>query len=406
MSCTFQSPIKEFIHFSLLIQLDMLTDKFLRLQSIFFRLLGLELLHDQDVRRRYPWRTICCILSVATFLPLTIGFGLQNIQNVEHLTDTLCSVLVDLLALCKIGVFLWLYEEFRFLIQKFHSILEREAKLADCEVIINKENRRDQFVTALYCYCFMTAGLSACLMSPLSMLISYYRTDQLQPDLPFPSVYPWDNTHVSNYIISYLWNVSAAVGVALPTVCVDTLFCSLTHNLCALFKIARYKMLHFGGRSPEETRENLVHIFQLYEECLELGHSLNGYFRPLIFAQFVAASLHLCVLSYQLSANILQPAMLFYAAFTAAIISQVSIYCFCGSMVNTESQLFGQAIYESNWLPLLQENCQLQRSLMIAMMRARRGCPIDGYFFEANRQTLVMIVRTALSYVTLLRSLA
>jgi len=102
----------------------MLTDKFLRLQSALFRLLGLELLHEQDVGHRYPWRSICCILSVATFMPLTIAFGLQNVQNVEQLTDSLCSVLVDLLALCKIGLFLWLYKDFKFLIGQFYCVLQ------------------------------------------------------------------------------------------------------------------------------------------------------------------------------------------------------------------------------------------------------------------------------------------
>ncbi|EDV53333.2 uncharacterized protein Dere_GG11597 [Drosophila erecta] len=369
----------------------MLTDKFLRLQSAFFRLLGLELLHEQDAGHRYPWRSICCILSVASFLPLTIGFGLQNIQNVEQLTDSLCSVLVDLLALYKIGVFLWLYKDFRFLIRKFYCVLQMETHCPVGEMIVSRESRRDQFVSAIYAYCFISTGLSACLMSPLAMLISYQRTGELQPDFPFPSVYPWDNMKPTNYLISYVWNVSAALGVALPTVCVDTLFCSLSHNLCALFQIARHQMLHFEGRNAKETRENLKHVFQLYELCLDLGNSLNEYFRPLIFAQFVAASLHLCVLCYQLSANILQPALLFYAAFTAAIVGQVSIYCFCGSSVHSECQLFGQAIYESSWPQLLEENLQLVSSLKIAMMRSSLGCPIDGYFFEANRETLIRV---------------
>lgn len=186
--------------------------------------------------------------------------------------------------------------------------------------------------------------------------------------------------------------------MALATVCVDTLFCSLTHNLCALFEIAQHKMLHFEGESQKETSENLVHIFQLYEECLDLGQSLNGYFRPLIFAQFVAASLHLCVLCYQLSANLMQPAMLFYAAFTTAILGQVSIYCLCGSSVNEECQRFDEAIYESNWLSLLEENPEVVRSLRMAMMRARRGCLFNGYFFEANRQTLVTVVDSDIDY--------
>ncbi|XP_017092723.2 putative odorant receptor 98b [Drosophila bipectinata] len=384
----------------------MAKDNFLRLQSIYFRLLGLELRQDKEVSHRYPLRIIFCFFSVATFLPLTIAFGISKIQNVDHLTDALCSVLVDSLTICKIGFLLWLYADCRHLVISFQCKLRREQQYSDREAILLSYNKRDQFFSGLYCLCFLLAGVSACLIPLLSIFITHLRTGELQPGLPFPSVYPWDNKRPFNYLVSYLWNVSAAVGVALPTVCVDTLFCSLTHNLSALFEIAQLKLMNFRGRSLGETREKLVHAFQLYGECLELGQSLNGYFRPLIFAQFVAASLHLCVLCFQLSANLMQPAMLFYASFTIAILGQVSIYCFCGSSVKERSQQFAHALYESPWLQLLEDDIKLARSLPFAMMRAQRGCRIDGFFFEANRQTLILIVRSAISYVALLRSLA
>ncbi|KAH8250382.1 hypothetical protein KR026_011769, partial [Drosophila bipectinata] len=379
-------------------------DNFLRLQSIYFRLLGLELRQDKEVSHRYPLRIIFCFFSVATFLPLTIAFGISNIQNVDHLTDALCSVLVDSLTICKIGFLLWLYTDCRQLVMSFYCKLQRGR---DCEAILLAYNKRDQFFSGLYCLCFLLAGVSACLIPLLSIFIIHLRTGELQPELPFPSVYPWDNKRPLNYLVSYLWNVSAAVGVALPTVCVDTLFCSLTHNLSALFEIAQLKLMNFRGRSLGETREKLVHAFQLYGECLELGQSLNGYFRPLIFAQFVAASLHLCVLCFQLSANLMQPAMLFYASFTIAILGQVSIYCFCGTSVKEGSQQYVQAIYESPWLQLLEDDIKLARSLPFAMMRAQRGCRIDGYFFEANRQTLILVgVERHINYIIYLLKIA
>ncbi|XP_001358429.3 putative odorant receptor 98b [Drosophila pseudoobscura] len=384
----------------------MLTEKFLRLQSFYFRLLGLELLDQQEVQSvKDKRRSICCILAVATFLPLSIAFGLNNIHNMDKLTDTLCSVLVDLLALCKIGIFLGLYKDFRRLIQRFHDMLERESHSEVAAKIVARQNDRDQFISSLYTICFLVAGGSACLMSPLHMIVRFWRTAEMEPDYPFPSVYPWDNRRFHNYLFSYLWNVFAALGVALATICVDTLFSSLTHNLCGLFEICRHKMLTFKRRRPVETQQNLRHIFQLYGECLELGSSLNGFFRLIIFAQFIAASLHLCVLCYQLSSNLMQPGMLFYAAFMAAILGQVAIYCHGGACVQAESQLFAQAIYESDWLPLLLDGrLDVGRSLQIGMVRAQRGCRLDGYFFEANRKTFDLIVRTAMSYVALLRS--
>ncbi|KAH8294917.1 hypothetical protein KR018_004291 [Drosophila ironensis] len=386
----------------------MLTAKFLYLQSFYFRLMGLELLRDQDPNQRCPGRTIWCLLSVASFLPMTVAYGLRNLKNVEQLTDALCSFLVDLLALCKIAFLLWLHKDFRQLVQRVRNNLQRgkltilfisitivsvfiESRHSMCEAIILCFNKRDQFISSLYYNCFVIAGFSACLMSIVSVLICYRHSGIFEPDLPFPSSYPWNNRRPLNYLISYLWSLSAAVGVVLPTVSVDTFFSSLAHNLSALFEIAQLKMLRSDGTSSSETRENLVHVFQLYQECLDLGKTLRGFFRPLIFAQFMAASLHLCVLGYQLSANFLQPSMLFYAAFTAAILGQVSIYCFCGSSVDEASQRFMLAIYESQWLHLLPEDLKLARSLQIAMLRARRGCPIDGYFFEANRQTLITV---------------
>ncbi|SPP80280.1 putative odorant receptor 98b [Drosophila guanche] len=380
----------------------MLTAKFLRLQSFFFRLLGLQLLEEQKQHRS---RSICCLLSIVTFLPLSIAFGLRNIHNMDRLTETLCSVLVDLLALCKIGCCLGRYEQTRRLIRSLHEMLEREHHWEPAAAIISRQNERDQFISSLYTLCFLVAGFSACLMSPLNMIIDYWRTGQLQPDYPFPSVYPWDNRQLHNYLFSYLWNVCAALGVALSTICVDTLFCSLTHNLCAVFEICRHKMKSLRGSAAADSQRKLRHIFHLYGDCLDFGSSLNRLFRPLIFAQFIAASLHLCVLCYQLSTKLLQPGVLFYAAFMASMLCQLAIYCHGGSCVQTESQLFAQAIYDSDWLELLLAGYPaVGRSLQIAMTRAQRGSRIDGYFFEANRKTFVLIVRTAISYVTLLRS--
>ncbi|XP_046865350.1 putative odorant receptor 98b [Drosophila willistoni] len=382
----------------------MLTDEFLSLQAVYFRLLGFDILKaDGNCGKPYLRRTICSIFSVITFLPLTIAFGLHNIHNLDKLTDSLCSVLVDLLALYKIGLIIYLYKDFQQLIERFRHVLERECLQKDYAEIVTRENQRDQLISRLYKNCFLLAGLLACLMPLLGMFSSYWQTGHIESRiLPFPSMYPWNNGHLLFYLVAYLWNIAAALGVILPTVCVDTLFCSLTHNLCALLKIVSYKMLHLEDNHFRESVEELAHIFHLYQESLSLGYALNSYFRPLICTEFLAASLHLCVLCLQLSNNLMQPGMLFYGAFIISILVQVSIYCYCGERVKTESRSFAWAIYASNWPGVY--NPGIGRSLQISMMRSQRGIHIDGYFFEANLATLILIVQKAGSYITLLRS--
>lgn len=111
---------------------NMLTDKFLQLQAAYFRLLGYEIFASGDGDDvddggiwRHPCRTIYSIMSVASFLPLTVAFCVRYVQNVDKLTDGLCSVLIDLLALFKFALILWRHKDFVRLIARFRSILTK-----------------------------------------------------------------------------------------------------------------------------------------------------------------------------------------------------------------------------------------------------------------------------------------
>ncbi|XP_017869771.1 PREDICTED: odorant receptor 47a [Drosophila arizonae] len=160
---------------------------------------------------------------------------------------------------------------------------------------------------------------------------------------------PWDNRIARNYLVSYVWNASGVVGVLLFTVCMDTVFCSLTCNLCALFEIAQSQMKRFRGETLSETQTNLRNILTIYQYSLHMSLTLNRLFRPLINMQFLVASLLLCVLSYQLSENLAQLEVLHYAAFTSSILAQIFLYCHCGGHLKEQSQQFAWAIYDSAW---------------------------------------------------------
>lgn len=106
------------------------TYKFLQLQSEYFRLLGYDLFAAGTTTTttnawRHPYRTIYSIMSVLSFLPLTMAFCMRYAQNVDKLTDGLCSVLIDLLALFKFALILCRYRDIMRLIEQFRSTLSR-----------------------------------------------------------------------------------------------------------------------------------------------------------------------------------------------------------------------------------------------------------------------------------------
>jgi len=101
---------------------NMLTDKYLKLQASYFRLLGFNIFAYSG-SWVYPYRTIYWMMSLLAFLPLTVAFCLQNVQNVDHLTDGLCSMLVGVLSMSKYVLVFWLHKDFEQLIEGIRSIL-------------------------------------------------------------------------------------------------------------------------------------------------------------------------------------------------------------------------------------------------------------------------------------------
>ncbi|XP_034479930.1 odorant receptor 47a-like [Drosophila innubila] len=375
-----------------------LTEDFLKVQRIYFRILGFDIVKGNN-GWLHPCKTLWVLISLAAVQPMIVAFSLKNVENVDRLTDGLGSVLVNLLSLLKFGLIIWLHKDFRQLVDKFQNMLSREYESEVSAKIISQENRREQRVSGFYKNSFVLTGALSCLMPIVSIVLFYSQTGEWQLQLTFPCIYPWDNGKMYNSLFSYVLLVSATTGAVLPTICVDTFFTALTHNLVALFKTAQYKMQLFGV-------VRLAEILLLYRSSLDMSNALNRYFRLIICMQLVVASLLLCVLSYTLSENYAQPQMPFYAVFTLTVLLQLYIYCYCGEYLKTESREFARAIYDSPWYEATAIIPEIGRSLQISMIRAQRGSHIDGYFFEANMEVFLSIVMTAGSYFTLLRSIS
>ncbi|XP_068152624.1 odorant receptor 47a [Drosophila tropicalis] len=236
------------------------------------------------------------------------------------------------------------------------------------------------------------------------MVITYRQTGKWEPFMPYPCDFPWTLYSIPNYIVCYLWSIFAAMSVVIPAIGVDTLFCGFTHHLCAFFKIAQNRMATYRCSTLKQTEANLKEIFKIYQDSLDMCVRLNQCFEPLIFVQFFVSSLQLCVVGYLFSLNFNQPQGIYYGSYMVSTVIQTFCYCYCGEYLKTESLNFVWAIYDSPWYNETRSSIGITRSMLISMMRAQNACRITGYFFEANMQAFSAIVRTAMSYITMLRS--
>ncbi|KAH8280284.1 hypothetical protein KR018_001577 [Drosophila ironensis] len=383
------------------------SDNFLQVQKGTIALLGFDLFGESHNMWRRPYRAVN-VFGIATLFPFILAAVLHNIKNVMMMADAMVALLITILGLFKFSMILYLRKDFKGLIDKFRLLMVNESEQGEeYAEILNAANKQDQRVCSLFRTCFLIAWALNSVLPFVRMGLGYWLTGHAEPELPFPCLFPWDIHIIRNYAMSFVFCAFASTGVVLPAVSLDTIFCSFTSNLCAFFKIAQYKVVRFRGTSLEETQATLNRVFALYQTSLDMCTELNSCYQPIICAQFFVSSLQLCMLGYLFSVTFAQTEGVYYASFIATIIIQAYIYCYCGENLKTESAQFEWAIYDSPWHDSLGAggaSSSICRSLLISMMRAHRGFRITGYFFEANMEAFSSIVRTAMSYITMLRS--
>jgi len=200
-----------------------LTEDFLKVQKTYFRILGFDIVEGTN-GWLHPCKTLWGLISLAAVQPMIFAFSVKNLKNVDMLTDGVGSMLVNLLALLKFGLIIWLHKDFQLLVGKFRKMLLRGKHdelysnyiilynnnyyytcldiygyslfiilffFVECDsevsaFIISQENRREQRVSGFYKNSFMLTGALSCVMPIVSTVLFYWRTGQIQLQLTFP----------------------------------------------------------------------------------------------------------------------------------------------------------------------------------------------------------------------------
>lgn len=80
---------------------------------------------------------------------------------------------------------------------------------------------------------------------------------------------------------------------------------------------------------------------------------------------------------------------------------QAVLYTFGGDLLQKESEAIFHTLYEITWFTL---PASLMKDIRFAMMRAKFPFRLTGgKFFHINRETMVAVLKTAASYISVLR---
>lgn len=376
---------------------------FLRVQVLAFRLMGFDLWHNDSVNDR-PQISFLVIGTMGAFLgPLFFAIKFY-ITNVSIMSDAMGSFLAVILTLVKYGVFVYNRRDFVQLIYRIRGILEKEiAVWPQAATIVEAENRSDQSLSLTYMRCFFAACLFAGIKPIVIMVTTKLRTGLTHLELPHSGVYPWSDQALLFYVPTYVWNLLGSYGAVTMSLAMDTLLFAFTYNVCAVFKIAQHRIRNLQPMQDKPWQElyELVQVLRLHQTGLLIATQLGRSLRPLVFMQFFITALQLCFLGFQLADLFPSPECVYFIFFVSSLLIALFIYSHCGENMKQASADFANAVYDSNWMEFAPAT---RRALIVAIMRAQRPCQLKGYFFEPNMATFSAVVRSAISYVMMLRS--
>ncbi|XP_012534857.1 uncharacterized protein LOC105835825 [Monomorium pharaonis] len=186
----------------------------------------------------------------------------------------------------------------------------------------------------------------------------------------------------------------------------DSFFFNITIHLCGQLEILKNKFGTFTNKPDTKInyRKKFISLINRHKELTELYQNLEDCFHFLILFQLVESTLLLAIIGLRLTVYLNEK---IYIEATKSIfmlnycIMQPMVFTYGGEFLQKKSEDIFYALYTTSWytLPLA-----LLKDLHFAMMRLSIPFRLTGgKFFYINRETMMSIFKTAVSYVSVLR---
>ncbi|XP_036673671.2 odorant receptor 82a isoform X1 [Drosophila suzukii] len=358
---------------------------------------------DSTKNRAFSLKHISSLLFVISAQYPLISYVVYNRNDMEKVTACLSVVLTNMLTVIKITTFLVKRLEFWKMIRLFRKMHEQSNQSKGSHYV-DEANKLASFLGRAYCLSCGLTGLYFMLGPIVKIVGNGWRDTTYARELPMPMKFPFNDLESPGYEVCFLYTVLVTIVVVAYASAVDGLFISFAINLRAHFQTLHWKIANEEfGLSENESHARLKSIVDYHVLLLSLSKKLRSIYTPTVFGQFVITSLQVGVIIYQLVTNMDSVMdLLLYASFFGSIMLQLFIYCYGGEIIKAESLQTDIAVRLSPW-HLASPN--IRRSLSLIILQSQREVLIRAGFFVASLANFVGICRTALSLITLIKSI-
>ncbi|EFN89559.1 odorant receptor 13a [Harpegnathos saltator] len=348
--------------------------------------------------------TTCCLSTVVIMPALEIQFGCTNTDmNVDSLMLTSCGAL----AMLKTIMFRVYTEQ---LADNYNSAINDYLTIEDEEKrVIMRRHASLGRMLACFMVCFSYFASAICTL--ISVLTKNEDTQlnvtnvETVEEYPIPSRCTLEYLHVPTSMakIIRLFEFMALILTSTSNHGTDALFLNITLHVCGQVKILKADFNNFDTAGPR-AHERFVALIDRHNYLLTMASKLAEAISIVILIQFFISSILLCIIELQLIFALKTNNFGGVAkdiVILTSFMTQLSSYSFVGDYLKSQIEEVGLSIYQSTWYNLPPS---VMKNIVFIMMWDQSPVKLQaGNFIVVNLSTYMNIIKTSMSYLSVLR---
>ncbi|XP_078053485.1 odorant receptor 10-like [Augochlora pura] len=253
---------------------------------------------------------------------------------------------------------------------------------------------------------------SATLFSMLPMFVSNDdTTDSLnetrttQLNYPMPSEYTLELLQVPGnlYALIYIGEYFLLLVTATGNLGSDSMFFGIVFHLCGQVEMLKLDFSRFFEEG-EESALRFNTLVNRHRHLLSLADHLNDAIAFILILQMFSSCLLICTTGFQfiLSLKVHNIVMVIKTMIVVStLLIQTFAYSYVGEYSKNQFEEIGYFAYCSDWY---NAPCNISRNIMFVLMKSEYPVQLKaGKYFPINLETYMSILKTSMSYLSVLR---
>ncbi|XP_076235028.1 uncharacterized protein LOC143179598 [Calliopsis andreniformis] len=358
------------------------------------------------------YNVAAALRSIVTVLIMLLTIIILNIEiyldptDPEKFLDVLLLGVCSILAIVKIMTYRIYSTD---LIYNFISAVNDYEDMRDTEKrTIMRKHAYMSRMAFLAVICFSYCGSMIITVSKLLLdkeQITGNASVNEAPTYPMPSGYTLEMLNVPGnlYPIIFVTEYFIMIVISTGNLGSDALFFGVIFHLCGQAEVLKYEFVK-SVNDKENTAERFDALTRRHCHLLDLSEKLNNMISSILVAQLFTSCILICTTGFQCLLSIADRNAVMIIKTLLVVVTlliQLFAYSYIGDYLTNQMEGIGYSAYCCSWYNLPRF---LARNIVFIIMRAQSQVQLKaGKFFLVNMETYMSIVKTSLSYLSVLR---